>query len=138
MTLLAPLPTLTTRPLAWLRAQFRASEAWFIALAIGVGAGAGLLAVVQGRLAHGLQEHLYGITPDQRLSASTRIMGVDLLWLPLGGLLLAGFSYLVGLWKSRDEVARSWKRERTFTPRMPAAERGAHLTKWQKAVGLAG
>jgi CIC family chloride channel protein len=104
MTLLAPLPTLSTRPLAWLRARFRASEAWFIGLAIVVGAGAGLLAVVQGRLAHGLQERLYGITPDARLSAADHIAPVALLWLPVGGLLLAGFSYLIGFWKSRPIV----------------------------------
>jgi glycerol kinase len=53
----------------------------------------------------------------------------------LGAAFLAGLG--VGLWKSRDEVAKSWKRERTFTPRMPADERAAHLAKWQKAVALA-
>jgi CIC family chloride channel protein len=104
MTLLAPLPTLSTRPLVWLRARFRASEAWFIALAIAVGVGAGLLAVVQGRLAHGLQEHLFGITPDERLSASTRLTLASLLWLPVGGLLLAGFNWLIGFWKSRPII----------------------------------
>jgi len=104
MTLLAPLPTLTTRPLAWLRARFRASEAWFIALSIVIGAGAGVLAVIQSRLAHGLQERLYGITPDIRLSALERIDPLSLLWLPVGGLALAGFSYLVGLWKTRPIV----------------------------------
>ena len=53
----------------------------------------------------------------------------------LGAAFLAGLG--VGLWKSRDDVAKSWKRERTFTPRMPAEERTAHLAKWQKAVALA-
>ncbi|MBS2032947.1 MAG: glycerol kinase GlpK [Deltaproteobacteria bacterium] len=53
----------------------------------------------------------------------------------LGAAFLAGLG--VGLWKSRDDVAKSWKRERTFTPRMPADERSAHLAKWQKAVALA-
>lgn len=45
----APVPraTLFARPLAWLRARLRASEGWFIVLAIGVGAGAGPLTVVQ-------------------------------------------------------------------------------------------
>jgi CIC family chloride channel protein len=71
-------------PITWLRARFRASEAWFIALAIVVGVGAGLLAVIQGRLAHGLQELLYGINPDMRLSATDRIAPIDLLWLPVG------------------------------------------------------
>ena len=53
----------------------------------------------------------------------------------LGAAFLAGLG--VGLWKSRDEVARSWKRDRTFTPRMSGEERSAHLAKWQKAVALA-
>ena len=101
MNTLAPLPTLRSRPLAWLRARFRASEAWFIGLAIAIGAGAGLLAVIQARLAHGLQEQLFGITPDSRLSASTVIDPVLLLWIPVGGLLLAGFGYLTSLWKNR-------------------------------------
>jgi CIC family chloride channel protein len=104
MDTLSPLPTLSSRPLAWLRARFRASEAWFIGLAIAVGAGAGLLAVVQARLAHGLQELLYGLTPDARLSASTSLDPVLVLWLPLGGLLLGAFSYLIGFWKSRPII----------------------------------
>ena len=53
----------------------------------------------------------------------------------LGAAFLAGLG--VGFWKSRDDVAKSWKRERTFTPRMAAEERSAHLAKWQKAVSLA-
>ena len=72
MTLLAPLPGLSTRPLTWLRARFRESEAWFIALAIGVGAAAGLMAVVQGRLSHLLQMRLFGGAPDSTLSATRR------------------------------------------------------------------
>jgi CIC family chloride channel protein len=104
MTLLAPLPTLSSRPLAWLRSRFRASEAWFIALAICVGVGAGLLAVIQARLAHGLQVRLYGITPDSRLSATTVLVPWTVVWLPTGGLLLAGFNWLIGFWKSRPIV----------------------------------
>ncbi len=104
MSLLAPLPTLSTRPLTWLRARFRASEAWFIALAIAVGAGAGLLAVIQGRLAHGLQVRLYGITPDSRLSATTVLQPLSVLWLPLGGLLLGACNWLIGFWTSRPAI----------------------------------
>lgn len=99
MSLLAPLPTLSARPLAWLRARFRASEAWFIALAIAVGVGAGVLAVIQSRLAHGLQERLYGISPDARLSASEGLDPYSLLWLPVGGLALAAFTRLIRYWK---------------------------------------
>jgi len=104
MATFVPLPTLTSRPLAWLRARFRASEAWFITLAIAVGAGAGLLAVLQARIAHGLQERLYGITPDSRLSASTTLDPTAVLWLPFGGLLLGAFAYLISHWKSRPII----------------------------------
>ena len=104
MIVFAPLPTLSSRPLVWLRARFRASEAWFIALSIVVGAGAGLLAVIQAQLAHGLQERLYGISPDARLSASTLLNPWSVLWLPAGGLLLAGLSHMLGFWKTRPLV----------------------------------
>lgn len=105
MSPFAPLPTLSARPLAWLRARFRASEAWFIALAIGVGVGAGVLAVIQSRLAHGLQERLYGISPDARLSASGGLDPMSLLWLPVGGLVLAAFGRLVArYWKNRPVI----------------------------------
>jgi CIC family chloride channel protein len=104
MTATAPLPALTARPLAWLRARFRASEAWFIALAIAVGAGAGLLAVVQEELAHGLQERLFGITPDERLSASARIAPAAAAWLVVGGAVLALFNWLVSIWRSRPAI----------------------------------
>ncbi|MDB5446673.1 MAG: hypothetical protein JWQ97_1990, partial [Phenylobacterium sp.] len=97
-------PTLSSRPLAWLRGRFRASEAWFITLAIVVGAGAGLLAVVQGRFAHDLQERLFGITPDERLSATAVIPPLAALWLPVGGLVLAGFGWLISFWKSRPII----------------------------------
>ncbi|HKR90171.1 MAG TPA: chloride channel protein, partial [Phenylobacterium sp.] len=104
MTAFAPLPTLSTRPLAWLRARFRASEAWFIGLSIVVGVAAGLMAVIQARLAHALQERLYGITPDARLSAMAHVAPAGVLWLPVGGLVLAGLGYLLGFWKSRPII----------------------------------
>jgi CIC family chloride channel protein len=100
MSVLAPLPTLSSRPLVWLRARFRASEAWFIGLSILVGVGAGLLAVLQERLAHGLQERLFGITPDERLSATATIAPLAALWLIVGGLVLAAFNWLISLWRS--------------------------------------
>jgi hypothetical protein len=50
------------RGLAWLRSRFRASEIWFIGLAIVVGAAAGLLAIVQAAVA----------TPCNRSSTASR------------------------------------------------------------------
>jgi CIC family chloride channel protein len=77
-----------SRWLAWLRRRFRASEAWLIVLAIGVGLCAGLLAVVQSRIAHGIQVWLFGIGVDDRLSAASSIPSERLLWIPVGGVVL--------------------------------------------------
>lgn len=104
MTAAAPLPTLTTRPLAWLRSRFRASEIWFIALSIAVGVAAGLTAVVQSRLAYGLQERLFGLVSDARLSASDAITPTQALWLPVGGLVLGGLTWLVGRMRNQPLI----------------------------------
>lgn len=95
MTRFAPSPALTKRPLAWLRGRFRASEAWFIGLSILVGVGAGLLAVGQSRVAHAMQSQLFGLPLDGRLSASPAINPANLLWLPMGGLLLGGLTQVL-------------------------------------------
>jgi CIC family chloride channel protein len=62
------------------------------------------MAVIQARLAHGLQERLFGVSAAARLSATTQLDPRTLLWLPVGGLLLAGVSYLLGFWKSRPII----------------------------------
>src|SRR5690606_37729053 len=83
------------RLVASLRRRMRTSEMWLVGLAVGVGAAAGLLAVFQARVAHFLHRLLYGIGPDDRLSAQARVPLDSLLWLPVGGLLLAAVSWLV-------------------------------------------
>jgi len=83
------------RLMAALRQRLRTSELWLIALSVLVGAAAGLLAVIQSDLAHGLQALLYGIGFDQRLSAAGRIRPLAALWLSAGGLALGVFSWLV-------------------------------------------
>ncbi|RAK59390.1 chloride channel protein [Phenylobacterium hankyongense] len=83
------------RLLAALRQRLRTSELWLIALSVAVGAAAGLLAVFQSRIAHGLQSLLYGIGPNDHLSASAHIRPLDALWLPVGGLGLGLFTWLV-------------------------------------------
>ena len=79
----------------WLRRRFRASDGWFIGLAALVGAGAGLLTVLQGRVAHALQGHFIGLPPGAQLSASLSLTPAQLLVLPLGGLLLGLFTLVV-------------------------------------------
>ncbi|HSR65012.1 MAG TPA: chloride channel protein, partial [Xanthomonadaceae bacterium] len=79
----------------WLRRRFRASDGWFIGLAAMVGALAGAMTVLQGRLAHVLQAHFFGLPPQARLSASLSLTPAQLLVLPLGGLLLGVFTLVV-------------------------------------------
>ena len=50
----------------------------------------------------------------------------------LGAAFLAGLA--VGMWKSEDQIRRSWKKDREFTPKMKAADRKALLAKWQGVV----
>lgn len=92
------------RPLAWLRGRFRASEVWFIGLAILIGGAAGVLAVVQSDLAHGLQAWLYGFSFDDRLSALPSVDPWSLLWLPAGGVVLGATTWAIGRWRARHLV----------------------------------
>ena len=55
------------RVLGALRRRLRSSELWLIMLSVAVGAAAGLLAVFQSRLAHGLQSLLYHIGDADQL-----------------------------------------------------------------------
>jgi chloride channel protein, CIC family len=79
------------RSLASQRRLFRSSEAALIPLALGIGACAGLLTLVQNGLAHAMQALLYGLGIE-RLSALGSVRPLSLLALPFGGLLLAGLS----------------------------------------------
>ncbi len=49
-----------------------------------------------------------------------------------------GVAYLAGLatgyWQSTEQIAAQWSVERTFEPRMGAAERDALYHDWQRAV----
>lgn len=99
-----PRPTLSRRPLAWLRGRLRSSEIWFIALAVVVGAAAGLLSVFQNLIAHGLQSQLFGFSIDDRLSALPEVRPITLLWLPAGGLILGAVSWLTTKWRSRQLI----------------------------------
>jgi len=82
-------------PLDRLRRALRTSEPLFILLALGVGMLAGASTVVQSGVAHQLQQWLYGIPADTRLSASTHIPTPRLLALPLGGVILGLIAWLL-------------------------------------------
>ena len=77
---------------SWVRRKVRASEASLVLLAIAIGAGAGLLSVLQGAVARTLQHWLFALELDQRLSATAAVAPISLLALPFGGLVLALFS----------------------------------------------
>jgi glycerol kinase len=51
----------------------------------------------------------------------------------LGAALLAGLA--VGSWNSLDDVARSWRVDREFTPQLDAARREELYRGWKQAVG---
>ena len=89
------------RPINWLRRRMRASEVAFIVLAIGVGAGAGLLSILLGGIARTLQHLLFGVSDGNRLSDVPSLPFVALLALPLGGAVLGAFSLAVRAKKRR-------------------------------------
>ncbi len=95
VSFLSPPKRWPVRVMGALRRRLRSSELWLIMLSVLVGAAAGLLAVFQGRIAHGLQSLLYGISDADHLSAVARISLRRAIWLPIGGLILGVFSWWV-------------------------------------------
>jgi len=83
-------------PVLRLRLLVRRSEVWLVAIATVIGAAAGLAQAAISTSAHGLQRLLFGLGPDERLSAATGTFGLWALGVPLvGGLLLVPVAYLV-------------------------------------------
>ena len=87
--------------LKWIRRCIRASEFAFIVLATIVGAGAGLLSVVQGAIARTMQHALFPLPPSDRLSGLAALPLASLIVLPIGGVVLAGFSWATRARKRR-------------------------------------
>jgi CIC family chloride channel protein len=79
-----------SRGAAALRRIFRSSEAALVAMAVGVGIAAGVLTLLQNRIAHGIQYLIYGYSGGS-LSAAPSISTIALVALPIGGLIL-GFA----------------------------------------------
>jgi len=77
----------------WLRQRVRSSEIFFILLAILVGMGAGLLTILLGIAAWVMQHILFGLPADTRLSGAPPLSPWQLAILPLGGAILAFFSW---------------------------------------------
>ena len=53
----------------------------------------------------------------------------------MGAAFLAGLATKV--WPSKAAIADAWREQKRFTPKMPEAEREAHLTRWRSAVAKA-
>ena len=95
------------RPVTSLRAIFRSSEAALVVLTIGIGIAAGLLTIMQHRIAHGLQRILYAFSGDS-LSASSGIEPWRLIALPIGGLLLGfGSRAVLKRWRTPVDVVEA-------------------------------
>jgi CIC family chloride channel protein len=75
-------------PLRDARRLIRSSELGLVVIAALIGAVAGAMAIGLGVLAHGLQQTLFGIAPEVRLSTAPPIAPPRLLALPAGGALL--------------------------------------------------
>ena len=102
----------------FVRGEIRASELWLVVIAALVGAAAGLATITIGVAAHSLQELLYNIDFDERLSALTKIDPWRLVALPLGGAVLVTAGWL-------------WNRSRRTTPVDPVeanALRGGQMS----------
>lgn len=91
--------TLTTRrpsgALLRLRRSVRTSESALVVLALLMGLCAGMMTLAQNGIAHLAQSLFYGLSGGERLSAQNAVDPIRLLALPLGGLALAGFGYLL-------------------------------------------
>ena len=53
----------------------------------------------------------------------------------LGAAFLAGLA--TGVWKSKADIAASWREERRFEPAAERAAVDAHLARWNQAVAKA-
>ncbi|MGE5632114.1 MAG: glycerol kinase, partial [Caulobacteraceae bacterium] len=53
----------------------------------------------------------------------------------LGAAYLAGLA--VGYWADKEEIAKKWNVDRTFTPAMEEEDRKGKYTGWKKAVNRA-
>jgi CIC family chloride channel protein len=122
-----------------LRALVRARESSLIALAVVVGALAGLVVAVMGTTVDLLHEILFNLQPGERLSARLTLNPALALSVPLLGGLLFGAS---------TEIIRRWRPEREVDPIEANALHGGRMsltgsmivalqTIWSSGVGAA-
>ncbi len=123
-----PFPSLP-RPaliaLAALRARLRAGELGLVALAIGVGALAGLSVSVMTAVVTAAHVAIYGIPFDVRLSAAERVSPIAALFAPM----LAGLALgTVDVWRARRKMAPA------VDPVEANALRGGRMSLGQSAL----
>lgn len=92
-----------SRSLRLLRRQLRASEMWFIALAVMIGGAAGLLSVLQNDIADSLQAFLYQ-APGAHIDALPYVPPSSLIWLPIGGVILGMIAWQVQRSRTRPLI----------------------------------
>lgn len=80
---------------ARIRRQFRVSEALFVLLATAVGALAGLATMALGAVARTIQHAIFRLPAEVSLSGQAHLSLFQLLMLPVGGAMLAGFGLAV-------------------------------------------
>ena len=81
-----------------IRLAFRTGALWRVALAVPVGASAGLCVIAMTRIAEAAHVAFFGIAFDERLSAQARVSGLAALAALCGGGLLLG---LLDTWRRR-------------------------------------
>ena len=95
------------RPVTSLRAIFRSSESALVVLTVGIGIAAGILTIMQHRIAHGLQHLLYAFQGDS-LSAAGAVDPLRLIALPVGGLILGfGSRAVLRHWRPPVDVVEA-------------------------------
>ncbi|HVV92243.1 MAG TPA: chloride channel protein [Hyphomicrobiales bacterium] len=90
---------------AVMRALVRGSELWVVVLATAVGVVGGLLVAGMSFLTQFMHAHLFGIDPDERLSAVIHIDSLPAALVPIaGGLIMGLTTYLTRRYRRRTAV----------------------------------
>jgi len=75
---------------------------------------------------------------DLLLQFQADLIGVPVVRAAVGETTALGAAFLAGLaagvWRDENELARQWRAERIFEPRMPDADRETRLAAWREAV----
>ncbi|MNH90766.1 Voltage-gated ClC-type chloride channel ClcB [compost metagenome] len=102
-----------------LRILIRRSEFGLIAMAAVVGVLAGLAVAAMSFIAHEVQVLIFGIGPDERLSAATSLDPMVVLWAPAAGGVVMGIVFL---------ILKKWRKKPMVDPIEANALHGGRLS----------